>query len=90
MIVNSNLAKGALAMSKRKVIVKRLHAIQNLGAIDTLFTDKTGTITEDRVVVMRYVDATGKTDPAVLRLAYMNANYQTGWHNLMDTPWLIM
>lgn len=85
MIVNSNLAKGALAMSKRKVIVKRLHAIQNLGAIDTLFTDKTGTITEDRVVVMRYVDATGKTDPAVLRLAYMNANYETGWHNLMDT-----
>lgn len=85
MIVNSNLAKGALAMSKRKVIVKRLHAIQNLGAIDTLFTDKTGTITEDRVVVMRYVDATGETDPAVLRMAYMNANYQTGWHNLMDT-----
>ncbi|RXT58396.1 magnesium-translocating P-type ATPase [Lacticaseibacillus chiayiensis] len=85
MIVNSNLAKGALAMSKHKVIVKRLHAIQNLGAIDTLFTDKTGTITEDRVVVMRYVDATGTTDPAVLRMAYMNANYQTGWHNLMDT-----
>ncbi|ARY92213.1 MULTISPECIES: magnesium-translocating P-type ATPase [Lacticaseibacillus] len=85
MIVNSNLAKGALAMSKRKVIVKRLHAIQNLGAIDTLFTDKTGTITEDRVVVMRYVDATGATDPAVLRMAYMNANYQTGWHNLIDT-----
>lgn len=76
MIVNSNLAKGALAMSKQKVIVKRLHAIQNLGAIDTLFTDKTGTITEDRVVVMRYVDATGKTDPAVLRLAYMNPRLQ--------------
>lgn len=85
MIVNSNLAKGALATSKRKVIVKRLHAIQNLGAIDTLFTDKTGAITEDRVVVMRYVDATGATDPAVLQMAYMNANYQTGWHNLMDT-----
>ncbi|MCI1892288.1 MAG: magnesium-translocating P-type ATPase [Schleiferilactobacillus harbinensis] len=84
MIVNSNLAKGALAMGKKKVIVKSLHAIQNLGAIDTLFTDKTGTITEDRVVVMQYVDALGEKDDSVLRLAYMNSNYQTGWRNLMD------
>lgn len=84
MIVNSNLAKGALAMAKKKIIVKQLHAIQNLGAIDTLFTDKTGTITEDRVVVMRYVDALGEKDDSVLRLAYMNSNYQTGWRNLMD------
>lgn len=84
MIVNSNLAKGALAMAKKKVIVKHLHAIQNLGAIDTLFTDKTGTITEDRVVVMRHVDALGEKDDSVLWLAYMNSNYQTGWRNLMD------
>lgn len=83
-VVNSNLAKGALTMSKKDVIVKRLNSIQSLGAISTLFTDKTGTLTEDRVVMMRHVDIAGQEDNQVLRLAYMNSNYQTGWRNLTD------
>ncbi|BDR59508.1 magnesium-translocating P-type ATPase [Xylocopilactobacillus apicola] len=83
-VVNSNLAKGALTMAKEEVIVKRLNAIQSLGAIDTLFTDKTGTLTEDRVVVMRHVNVFGEDNDDVLQLAYMNSNYQTGWSNLMD------
>nr|WP_317698554.1 magnesium-translocating P-type ATPase [Xylocopilactobacillus apis] len=83
-VVNSNLAKGALTMAKEDVIVKRLNAIQSLGAINTLFTDKTGTLTEDRVVVMRHVNVFGEDNDHVLQLAYMNSNYQTGWSNLMD------
>ena len=59
MIVTVNLARGALAMSRQKVIVKRLNAIQNLGAMDVLCTDKTGTLTQDRVILMRHVDAAG-------------------------------
>jgi Mg2+-importing ATPase len=85
MIVNTNLAKGALTLSKHKVIVKKLSAIQNLGAIDILCTDKTGTITEDRVVLMQYLDASGEANDEVLNAAYLNSNYQTGWKNLMDT-----
>lgn len=83
-VVNSNLAKGALTMAKADVIVKRLNAIQSLGAINTLFTDKTGTLTEDRVVVMSHVNVFGEDNDNVLQLAYMNSNYQTGWSNLMD------
>jgi len=84
MMVAVNLAKGALAMSKKKVIVKKLHAIQNFGAIDILCTDKTGTLTQDRVILEKYVDVTGRQSEDVLRYAYMNSYYQTGLRNLLD------
>jgi Mg2+-importing ATPase len=84
MIVTVNLAKGALAMSKKKVIVKRLNSIQNFGAVDVLCTDKTGTLTQDRVVLERHVDVTGRPSDEVLRYAYMNSYYQTGLRNLLD------
>ncbi len=84
MIVTVNLSKGATAMSKKRVIVKRLNAIQNFGAMDVLCTDKTGTLTQDRVVLERYVDVTNRTSEDVLRYAYMNSYYQTGLRNLLD------
>jgi Mg2+-importing ATPase len=84
MIVTVNLAKGALAMSRKKVIVKRLNSIQNFGAIDILCTDKTGTLTQDRVVLEKHVDVTGRNSEDVLRYAYMNSYYQTGLRNLLD------
>lgn len=84
MIVTSNLAKGALALSKKKVIVKELSAIQNLGSMDILCTDKTGTITEDEVVLVKHVNPLGKLNQDVLNLAYINSKYQTGWKNLID------
>jgi Mg2+-importing ATPase len=84
MIVTVNLAKGALSMSRKKVIVKRLNSIQNLGAIDILCTDKTGTLTQDRVVLEKHVDVTGKESEDVLRYAYMNSYYQTGLRSLLD------
>ena len=84
MIVTVNLAKGAMVMSKKKVIVKRLNSIQNFGAIDILCTDKTGTLTQDRVVLEKYVDVSGKVSDEVLRYAYMNSFYQTGLRNLLD------
>ncbi len=84
MMIAVNLAKGALAMSKKKVIVKKLNAIQNFGAIDILCTDKTGTLTQDRVILEKYVDVTGRQSEDVLRYAYMNSHYQTGLRNLLD------
>ncbi|MCX7981331.1 MAG: magnesium-translocating P-type ATPase [Syntrophales bacterium] len=84
MIITVNLSKGALSMAKRKVIVKRLPAIQNLGAVDILCTDKTGTLTEDRVVLERHVDITGNTSEDVLTYAFLNSYYQTGLRNLID------
>nr|WP_126810015.1 magnesium-translocating P-type ATPase [Vagococcus elongatus] len=84
MIVTSNLAKGALALSKKEIIVKELNAIQNLGGMDVLCTDKTGTITEDKVVLVEYVNPEGKADESVLDAAYINSFYQTGWKNLID------
>lgn len=84
MIITSNLAKGAITMSKKKVIVKELNAVQNLGAMDVLCTDKTGTITEDKVVLVRHINPIGEESDRVLELAYMNSNYQTGWKNVMD------
>lgn len=84
MIVTVNLSKGALAMSRKKVIVKRLNSIQNFGAMDTLCTDKTGTLTQDRVVLERHVDVTNKESDDVLRYAYMNSYFQTGLRNLLD------
>ncbi|MCX6996310.1 MAG: magnesium-translocating P-type ATPase [Kiritimatiellaeota bacterium] len=84
MIVTVNLAKGALAMSRKQVIVKRLNAIQNFGAMDILCSDKTGTLTQDRVVLEKYVDVTNRPSEDVLRYAYMNSYYQTGLRNLLD------
>jgi Mg2+-importing ATPase len=84
MILTVNLSKGALVMSKKKVIVKRLSSIQNFGAIDILCTDKTGTITQDRIVLEKFVDVTNRASDDVLRYAYMNSYYQTGLRNLLD------
>jgi len=84
MIVTVNLAKGALTMARKKVIVKRLPSIQNLGAIDILCTDKTGTLTQDRVVLEQHVDITGRTSEDVLTYAYLNSYYQTGLRSLID------
>jgi Mg2+-importing ATPase len=84
MIVTGTLAKGAVAMAKNKTIVKRLNAIQNFGAMDILCTDKTGTLTQDKVILLRYMDIRGKEDIRVLRNAYLNSYYQTGLKNLLD------
>ena len=84
MIVTINLAKGAMAMAKKDVIVKRLSAIQNFGAIDVLCTDKTGTLTQDKVILERHVDIHGDEDEHVLAFAYLNSHYQTGLKNLLD------
>jgi magnesium-translocating P-type ATPase len=84
MIATVCLSKGAVYMSRKKVIVKKLKAIQNLGAMDVLCTDKTGTITQDRVVLERHVDVTSRPSEDVLRYAWMNSYYQTGLRNLLD------
>ena len=84
LIVSTNLAKGALEISKKKTIVKKLKSIQNFGAIDILCTDKTGTITQDRVILEMHLDIHGNEDPRVLRHAFLNSYYQTGLRNLMD------
>ena len=84
MIVAVCLSKGALAMSRKKVIVKRLNAIQNLGAMDVLCTDKTGTLTMDRIILEKHCDVVLKEDDEVLALAYLNSHFQTGLKNLMD------
>lgn len=84
MIVTANLARGAVKMSKHQVIVKRLNAIQNLGAMDVLCTDKTGTLTEDRIVLERHLDVNGTSSLKVLRMAAANSRFQTGLRNLLD------
>ncbi|MEQ0581407.1 magnesium-translocating P-type ATPase [Pantoea dispersa] len=84
MIVSSNLAKGAIAMSRRKVIVKRLNAIQNLGAMDILCTDKTGTLTQDNIILEHHLDCAGVENSRVLMLSWLNSHYQSGTPNLMD------
>ncbi|WP_017893288.1 magnesium-translocating P-type ATPase [Serratia sp. S4] len=84
MIVSSNLAKGAIAMSRRKVVVKRLNAIQNFGAMDVLCTDKTGTLTQDRIILEHHLDVSGVRDNEVLHLAWLNSFHQSGMKNLMD------
>jgi Mg2+-importing ATPase len=78
------LAKGALAMSKRKVVVKRLNAIQNFGAMDVLCTDKTGTLTLDKIVLERHLDLDGEDSEDALEYGYLNSHFQTGLKNLMD------
>jgi len=84
MLVTINLAKGGIAMSRKKVIVKRLNAIQNFGAMDILCADKTGTLTQDRVILEKYIDIAGKSDERVLEFAYLNSHYQSGLKNLLD------
>ena len=84
MLVTINLAKGAIAMSRKRVIVKRLNSIQNLGAMDVLCTDKTGTLTQDEIILERYVDIAGNEDERVLEYAYLNSHYQSGLKNLLD------
>ena len=84
MIVTSTLAKGALLLSRKQVVVKRLDAIQNFGAMDVLCTDKTGTLTQDKVALARHADAWGADSSEVLNLAYLNSHYQTGLKNLLD------
>ena len=84
MIVTSTLAKGAVILSRRKVVVKRLDAIQNFGAMDVLCTDKTGTLTQDKIVLERHTDVFGNASAQVLQYAYLNSYYQTGLKNLLD------
>lgn len=84
MLVAINLSKGAIAMSKKQVIVKRLNSIQNFGAMDVLCTDKTGTLTMDKIVLERHCDVVRNEDDDVLRIAYLNSYYQTGLKNLLD------
>lgn len=86
MIVTANLSKGALSMSKKKTIVKNLNAIQNFGAMNILCTDKTGTLTCDKIVLEKYINADGSNDESkrILRHAYFNSYFQTGLKNLMD------
>ncbi len=84
MIVTTCLAKGAISMSKKETIVKNLNSIQNFGAIDVLCTDKTGTLTQDKVVLEYHLNVNGEDDTRVLRHAYLNSYFQTGYKNLMD------
>nr|WP_207704407.1 magnesium-translocating P-type ATPase [Enterococcus sp. 665A]MBO1342003.1 magnesium-translocating P-type ATPase [Enterococcus sp. 665A] len=84
MIVTTNLVKGASAMAKKGTIIKNLNAIQNFGAIDVLCTDKTGTLTQDKIILEYHLDCDGKENDRVLRHAYLNSYYQTGLKNLLD------
>ncbi|HEX9462970.1 MAG TPA: magnesium-translocating P-type ATPase [Alphaproteobacteria bacterium] len=83
-VVSANLGKGALAMSRRKCVVKRLNAIQNFGAIDILCTDKTGTLTRDKIILVQHLDVSGAEDPEVLKLGWLNSTHQSGLKNLLD------
>ena len=84
MIVTVNLSKGAIVMSRKKVIVKRLNAIQNFGAMDVLCTDKTGTLTQGKIVLEKYLDVNGDPSEKVLQYGYLNSYHHTGLKNLMD------
>ncbi len=84
MLVTLNLAKGARDMSKKQVIVKHLESIQNLGAMDILCTDKTGTLTEDKIILEKYSDINGSEDYTVMKYGFINSFYQTGLRNVMD------
>ncbi len=84
MIVSVNLSKGALAMARKKVIVRRLNAIQNFGAIDVLCTDKTGTLTQGRIVLERHIDVHGNPSERVMHYGYLNSYHHTGLKNLLD------
>lgn len=84
MIVNVNLAKGSKRLAAKKTLVKNIASIQNFGSIDILCTDKTGTLTENRIVLQEYIDANGKANMNVLKYAYLNSTYSTGIKNLVD------
>lgn len=84
MIVGSNLAKDAIDMSRRKVVVKWLNTIHNFGAMDMLCTDKTSTFTQDRIILEHHTNISGVTDNEVLYLAWLNSFHQSGIKNLMD------
>ncbi|MFJ2995383.1 magnesium-translocating P-type ATPase [Pandoraea sp. NPDC087047] len=84
MIVSANLARGAMAMSRRKVVVKRLNSVQNFGAMDVLCTDKTGTLTQDRIILEQHLDVAGDEQEDVLRLGWLNSYHQSGQRNLID------
>jgi len=84
MIISVNLSKGALMMSRKKVIIKRLNAIQNFGAMDVLCTDKTGTITEGKIILEKYLDVLGGTSTRVMHYGYLNSYHHTGLKNIMD------
>src|SRR5450756_483632 len=84
MIVTVNLSKGALAMARKKVIVKRLNAIQNFGAMDVLCTDKTGTLTQGKIVLEKHLDVNGEDSEKVLHFGYLNSYHHTGLKNLLD------
>lgn len=83
-IVSANLAKGAATMARNKVVVKRLNSIQNLGAMNILCTDKTGTLTQDKIIMEQHLDINGNEDNKVLEYAYLNSYHQTGLKNLLD------
>ena len=84
MIVSANLARGAVAMARRKVVVKRLNSVQNFGAMDVLCTDKTGTLTQDKIILEHHFDINGNRDERILQLAWLNSFHQSGQKNLMD------
>ncbi len=84
MIVNVNLTKGTKTLAKKKTLVKNIQAIQNLGAIDVLCTDKTGTLTLDKIVLQKYINVEGKEDLSILEYAFLNSYYSTGMKNLVD------
>jgi Mg2+-importing ATPase len=84
MIVSANLAKGAVAMARRKVVVKRLNSVQNFGAMDVLCTDKTGTLTQDRIILEHHLDINGDRDDQILQFAWLNSFHQSGQKNLID------
>lgn len=84
MIVNVNLSKGSKTLAKKKTLVKHMEAIENLGAIDTLCTDKTGTLTQNKITLQYYRNIAGKDDETILKYAYLNSNYSTGIKNIID------
>lgn len=83
-MVTLNLSKGAIDMAKKKVIIKNLHSIQNFGAMDILCTDKTGTLTLDKITLIKYCNFAGKQEDEVRELAYLNSFHQTGVNNILD------
>ena len=84
MILNVNLTKGSRALAKKKTLVKKIEAIENLGAIDILCTDKTGTLTENKITLQKYIDASGVENEDILEYAFLNSLYSTGIKNLID------
>ena len=89
MILNVNLTKGSRSLANKETLVKKIEAIQNLGSIDILCTDKTGTLTENKIVLQKYIDASGKENNSILEYAYLNSYYSTGINNLVDNAIIV-